>query len=672
MSLALLGELDAIAASVSSELYRGKSVIVVGPTGSGRLTLASKLQRALGPHGVHVSLPPFQGHDGPAHGLLQIAAALNEEAMEIARDTARPIGERAAALATIAAREARVIVVRLPESWRLLGLVSASRARREANARAFFAGLTGGGASVVVIAHEESAELAGDLAERLELPPPAIEPGALADAARWGAYGPAFERVRACVGAERLSPIQFRGLVGAAALGQDPDELVATLAAGIRDLRPVIDAIVERLLDPGNRPIADAFVRLASARFPVDRTLALAVAAPPAGHTPFFTECIAYEHDGALRLPDQVRAEISFALRKRRPGWRTHDALAAHHRSRDGAVQPPRDASKIMHWLERAHHLGHMALHGEAEWESLSLAGPEQILDRAWSLSAEYRQFARAAALYERVLKADPKDAYAWHYLGFNLERTGAPRVDVERAYRNAIERDSANPWWNARLVTFLIKDLRYDAADREWAKSLERVDPNGTRVRRDPLLARHFHCWVVNEWLDAGEVERAARAYRMIPRQWLGEHVVLERLRQRFEDALEAVALGESVYPADFPIAKRWLRPVLLERTWGGQELADWMPGRVLSVDAEGVTFVGALVQSERRVFKRTVAATEWTEWSGSAAEPDQFFEMGFYGEERAMVRVRLVNAAPDVDEDDEGYEVLSGGALPTDPTPA
>jgi hypothetical protein len=74
-------------------------------------------------------------------------------------------------------------------------------------------------------------------------------------------------------------------------------------------------------------------------------------------------------------------------------------------------------------------------------------------------------------------------------------------------------------------------------------------------------------------------------------------------------------------------------------------------------------VTFAGALATSERRVFKRTVTAGEWKAWAGSPAEKDQFFEMGFYGEDKALVHVRLVNAlgqAPD--EEDETYEVISG----------
>ena len=663
MSLAALGDIDAIARDLVTEARTGKSTVVVGPTGSGRLTLSSKLRVLLGPRGIHVSLPPFQGHDGPTHGLLQIAAALGEAAVEVACDTTSLVGERARKLAANAAHDGRVIVVRVPESWQLRGDVSASRQRRESNAVALIEGLTTSGATVVLVLHEDSNDLASEIHERVELAPARIDKAELARPERWGSYRHAFELVRACERADRLSPIQFRVLVGATALGQNPDELIATLAGGIKDLRPVIDSLIERLVLAENKPVADAFIRLASARFPVEKKLALDIAAPPEGHIPLFTECVGYVHDGRLRVPDQVRAEVMNALRRRRPGWRTHDALAQHHRSLDGVSAPPADASKITHWLERAHHLGHMGWRGETEWESLHLAGPEQILDRAWSLSAEYRSFEPAADLYRRVLKAAPKDAYAWHYLAYNLERTSAPREEVEAAYRMAVEIDPPNPWWNSRLITFLIKDLRYGAADAEWAKSLERVDPKGDRVRRSPLLARHFHCWVVEEWLRHGEVERAARVYRMIPRRWFDEHVVLERLRQRFEDALEAIELGESVYPADVPIAKRWQEPLMLQPTWNELERQDWMPGRVLKTAADAVSFVVASGGTERRVFKQTASIDEWKGWAGSAPRQDQFFEMGFYGANKNVVHVCPANAqASDSLDSDDGYDVMTG----------
>src|SRR6185312_15085800 len=117
-----------------------------------------------------------------------------------------------------------------------------------------------------------------------------------------------------------------------------------------------------------------------------------------------------------------------------------------------------------------------------------------------------------AATVYEECMKRFGEDPYSAHYLGFNIDRAGrqAPErlPEAERWLRLAVDLDEGNPWWNGRLVTFLIREARYIAARSEWFKAVERIDPENERVRRDSWLASHVHYWVASEWLEQGQVE--------------------------------------------------------------------------------------------------------------------------------------------------------------------
>ncbi len=193
------------------------------------------------------------------------------------------------------------------------------------------------------------------------------------------------------------------------------------------------------------------------------------------------------------------------------------------------------------------------------------------------------------------------------------------------------------NAWRKSRLVTFLIRDLRYSAADEEWRRSVERLDRMESRASRDPWLARHVLRQVADEWLQHGQVDRARAVFRRISNSVVVKDPQLLELRQRLDDATEAVVLGESVYPACVPIHERWRGPRVLPE---GQ--VQWMPGRVLAVDAQDVAFVVATPDSQRRVFKQRASVEDWTRWSGgSAPRVDMFFEIGFYGAEKDEVKV-------------------------------
>jgi tetratricopeptide (TPR) repeat protein len=663
-----LSHLRGLANQLANEAESGRIPLVIASTGAGRWTLADILVReTLQARAIDVRLPPFDAHDAAVHGLFQVAASLGPSALETARDAHTSMSARAEALATRVRDSKRVLIVHVPESWWVMPVPpNAGRKQREDRGRDLLKGLIAN-APAIVLLHDCSRELFRDLGRAVVLehllPPPRLDPTVLDDEERWGPYASAFRQVVTTPGSERLSPIQLRLLVGLSALGEDPSEHVAALGGSSR-LVPLAERLGEILSLPERKELGDVVRRFLRARFPLPRATALRVSRCPAEHVPLLTDCISYEQDGGLRVADTVRVRL-----RGRAGTvaypEAHQMLAAHHRELDGAAAPPAERSKVVNWLERAYHLGRSGAAGTDEWEEMALA-PEQLLDRAWSLSVEHRNFHGGAQLYRRYLRDYGEDAYAFHYLAFNLDRAGAERDDVERSYRRAVELDPTNPWWNSRLVTFLIRDLRYQAADEEWRKCLERIDPQEARIERDPWLGRHVHRWVAQEWLAHGEAERAFAAFRLIPREVTRDDPVLRELRQRLEDARESIQLGESVYPATVPIHERWRKPRILADRKDDQPLQKWTPGRILDANSDMLTFVVAL-PAEKRVFKQQVSQQEWRKWGGSSPRPDRFFEMGFYGKDAEIIEVReLPDVADDIQltltfEDDEELAPLS-----------
>ncbi|MGO8998163.1 MAG: tetratricopeptide repeat protein [Polyangiaceae bacterium] len=633
MNVADLSDVTARATKVARDAPTKTPLVVVGPTGAGRWSLGAEVVRLLGTQAIDVFLPPFEAQDAALHGLLQVAAVFGAAAMEEARKDAGPLRDRAAAVAARAVEAKRVLVIRVPESWCLVGSANTDgRAFREQRAKDLFAGwLSTPKFRAVLLLHDKSLGLVewvegieGITCRRDSLPKPKVNREALQDESRWGSYAAAFGEVRRTEGVEGLSPIQLRLLVGLTHLGERPIDIVPTLWGGAGQLGPLLDRYREILALPENRTLLDSVRRALRTRFPLPTSAALQIAGFPKEHVPLITECLAYEHDGYLRIPDAVRARLRAP---RSQDDATHTKLAEFHKGLDGAKKPPAKPAKIVHWLEKAHHLAHAGPGAAAQWDELEVSA-EQLLDRAWSLSVEHHDWASAAKIYKRILDRNlltrsSDKAYAVHYLGFNLERAGSPPTDVEKAYREAVKLETGNAWWNSRLVTFLIRDLRYAAADDEWRRSVERLDPMESRVSRDPWLARHVHRRVADEWLQHGQVDRARAVFRRIPNSVVVRDPQLLELRQRVEDATEAVVLGESVYPTHVPVRERWRAPRVLPE---GQ--AKWMPGRVLAVDAQGVAFVVATPDSQRRVFKQRASVDEWTRWSGgSPPRVDMFF---------------------------------------------
>jgi tetratricopeptide (TPR) repeat protein len=641
------------AASVLEAVERHRRFWVTGAPGAGRWGLAQQLKEQQ-PKTHVIQLPPVDEADSAVHGLLQSAAVLGADALREAATDSKPLQARARQVAEALAREGWTLVVYLPGSWTFrrramdpAGLIHQQRGLE----------LLGGWAEarelkLVVLTAPLALQVVPPFlrvlppAARLALRSQKASRDMLAEAGAWGTYAEGVDRLRSAMDLELdVTPLQLRLMVALVELGDDPRALLRSVASSRNvHARADLDALELRLEGalsrPDKAPLRQGLHRVLQARFPLPLAEAQRLSRLPEADMPLLSRCIGHGDD-VVRVDERVRRML-LRLTTDSPQQAEPDAhleLASYHQQRDGAlgVEQAR-GEQVLHWLEKVHHLGHAGARGTQQWSALKLTVREFFWDRARALSIEHRDYQEAAAVYQQCLdKVDPEDAYSWHYLGFNLDRAGRQRRRAEEAFRKAVELDPANPWWNGRLVTFLIEQSRFRAAEEEWRALQERVDPDGAQVR-GPSLALNMHRWVVQAWLDRGEVERARRVFNAIPLHVISEHRKLQELRHRLEDAEEVRQLGESVYPAGTPMEARWRESLYLERVNPhGAPLREWFPGRVVHASSRGVRVVVATPDARpeaRQVVVRELTRDQWRRATGGTALPraDSFIEVGTY----------------------------------------
>ena len=645
------------AARVEERLRRAP-VWVFGPPGSGRSELASELSKRIPT--VLVEPPGQDEVDAPIHALSQCAQTPDEVAL--AFDEKHPLEYRARGLAAALESKGQTLVVRVPGSWRFTTEQrSADRQRRERDTFAIIQGWLSGSKQVVLLTNtrDDVDALARrfDSQQAIGLPRVTIRSGALLEAERWGPYlGAAQEVQRALENATaRLTPLQVRLLVGVVALGGDAARLVRMVQD--QDFASDLVPLVGRLKSQVQRHHPGLWPRLlviARARFPLRREDVLSLAELSGEHAPLLPQCVGYG-DELIRIPETVRDAL---LDNTDDQTDAHQRLALQYQRRDGALAPLElSGEQLKTWLEKTHHLAQVpasTLVGLQKWEALSHPSRFLLWDRARTLSRVYHRYADAASLFKRALdEFGPNDDYSWHYYAFNRQRDGHADRETEAAYRQAVSPalqsgeanpGHPNPWWNARLVTYLITGGKEEAAQRAWSAALEAIDPERQRVKESPWLSLHFHQWVVRAWLDVGNVARAREAFGLIPEHFGLTELKLKELKWRLEDAEEAELLAESVYPVNVDPARRWRQP-----QGEADDVTGWAPGRVVSADKNGVVVVMAEMREGKpvkRVVRTKFTAKQWLALTGARAQQAHgFFELQVRNTKQQVV---MIPAAP------------------------
>lgn len=665
--------LDAKAEEVRGALGQGSRVQVMAVPGTGRRALLRCLEEKLGEEAVSVAMPPLDDVDASLHGLLQAASALGKGAVEGATEDKCTLRDRALKVGQDLAASHRCLLVWIPSSWDPGENAPTPDAElRHSRAEELLSGWFAASSLRIVLIMSAGSEKLVERASQgisawrsMRLDSPRVTASALEPAEAWGAYAGAADALRKALEKRphlTCTPLQTRLLVGLVGLGEQPAGLLDWLVPRRHSSFALERLLCETLDAPKHRTLKKSLQRFLRARLPLPREVVARITQVPKEHAPLLTECIT-AGGAEVQVTESVRRASVKEFRRPLPDPATHLALADYHEKLDGAASPAGAFRHITHWLEKTHQLGRSGPEGAERWRALDLPSRELYWDRARSLSAEHRRYLEAAELFRECLERfDERDAYSWHYRGYNLDCAGAQRKAAEHAFREAVRLRPTHPWYNGRLVTFLIDQARFRDADQEWQQVLTRIDPDGEAAFRAPWLLREIHRWVVKAWLRSGEVRRAQEVFDDIPDLGLDEAPWIRELRQDLEDAEEAERLGESVYPAETPIAERWRRPEALvsEQDQLGHPLLSWYPGRIVAVDEEGVhaaLATHAEDPKQQRLIARTLSADEWARYGFCpAAEAEgRFILLAVYGPEGEGESVKIIpvqhHAAP-VDE--------------------
>ena len=452
-------------------------------------------------------------------------------------------------------------------------------------------------------------------ASRPVLPAPRLSPGAL-DPDRWGpALGVAMRELLGHGVDMDMGPVALRVALAARALGT-PLATVQDASRGAHDsarllrLLPLVHVALAR-----HPAVQTGLQLLVSLRNPLPavQLSALLGSTVDAWQLDVLRHGLAYGRD-VVKVAALVRAKISEGALT----TRQHDRLVEACEALDGL--PTLWQTTAVDWWAEKHHQGPLSSHAERLLDEARTAfpSPAWFWARGKSLSVAGHHDA-AVGVYKACLERFPHDSYALHYLAFNLERAGLERSAAEAGFRSAVALEPENPWWNARMVSFLIHQGRMVDAETEWEHVLDRLDPDGTRTATDRWLVDHVHYWIAKAWLAAGDPLRAARVLEPVPTEVLSDRAT--RLVEQIADAAEAESLGTSVYPSSVATGSRWRAP----RLASGLQVRRWFPGRVLAAAAGQVLVVYAVPEDpaeDRRVVEARFDADRWQQLSGVSVE--------------------------------------------------
>ncbi|MBN1209975.1 MAG: tetratricopeptide repeat protein [Myxococcaceae bacterium] len=501
--------------------------------GSGLRTLATTLSHGREDTAL-VELLDLEEPDAPAAGLLQaIAAVPDADARQRLIEKLPATRDAALAVVKALAEAKKALVVLIPPAWGRAGEDPAEDDEHRARGRALLQGFATAPRLVLLSDFQVDLSALGvsSLPEvRLQAHLVPLEP----ESAAWGRYAAVARQLGEALPPGQLnSPLVWRLAVGTLAL-QAPlaevQEWCRRPAAGA--LARLVALLAGRIrLTPG---LVGPVRRALRIRRPLPPDVLVSVTGLPAEHAPLLTECLGYGNP--VRISPSLRAQLVDALAGREaPLEEAHAALARHYQLLDGVASPGQVGTvpQMEAWVERAHHLACAGDEGTRDWDALELPSPEFYWDRARALSIRYKRYEQAAQVYLACLERFSDDDYSHHYAAWNLEKAQREPELSREHYAQAVMLAPDNPWWNARLVGFLIRSGQRAEARFAWQRALQSVDPDGTATARSAWLASHLHYWVAEAWLDVGHWREAQRVVQGIPAE------IRERSYRPFKELL-------------------------------------------------------------------------------------------------------------------------------------
>ncbi|WP_437720602.1 hypothetical protein [Sorangium sp. So ce861] len=297
--------------------------------------------------------------------------------------------------------------------------------------------------------------------------------------------------------------------------------------------------------------------------------------------------------DGALIVPAalarQIRALLSDEL-----AAEAHRFAAVYHRDRHERVRQREDvAAAIREEMEEIYQLTRMGDAAALLARSLQFVEQYDALGKSLSQKAlgappeqEEKLRRDAVRAYERAIEHDARDAYAHHYIGYNLDLLGAEPERVEREYVKARDLDPGHPWHHGRYVGFLVTRAWMEEAREAWERALGDLADAGGPLQ--PAVYEELHAQVARLLLARSELDFAADVLEDVPGElranpwWRALHQLHVCLEEDRDERL--------VFPPVVALEDRWNGPHLIAGVQDLDKVQQWRPGRVIGRDARVV----------------------------------------------------------------------------------
>ncbi len=422
-----------------------------------------------------------------------------------------------------------------------------------------------------------------DWGPSLQVPASADVARVLADPAITGLPGAAAVRQLPAPPAHR-SPLELRLLVAIETRRRHA-------AADAIAARLPLDALIDQLLDSLGPAAQQGCLRASVMRTAFDdQAMAAFWRGAADADLPLVRSALLVSSAGGWVLPDAVANRVRAREVAPTDLDRAHRIAAEFHGRAFTASskRPPQDLlqSATRHELEQLHHLvvvgdldalearkPYFVDYFDAIGRQLGQRGVRRYGSRDGTAALKL-----ATKAYQRALAIDDDDAYAHHYLAYNLDLLARTPDQVETHYRRALTLESGHVWHHGRLITFLITDGRALDAGAAWDEATARFPAP------QPLwLYEELHRQVARLLLDRGELDFAERVVAALPSEvaclpWArSERRLLSRLRDAAND--------RRVFPSSFDGARRWIGPHLIDPALRSKVKA-WWAGRIEAWD--------------------------------------------------------------------------------------
>lgn len=409
----------------------------------------------------------------------------------------------------------------------------------------------------------------------------------------------------------RRSPIELRLLV---AIEHAHGQGKAALDAGMPPL-----ALLQQALDAWGSGARRALRRLSVLRTPFDDEVleALLGGASPAIEA-MIRRVVLHQTSSGWLVPEIVSRAVRPGAGQRDRALpddpderRGHEvARAFHRRAFERAASGDVLLTSIRHELEELHHL--TQLHDAAGVlersvyfvDTYNALGKRlgQLGVRSQDEGRRRLWFERAVTAYERVLELDEHDAYAHHYLAYNVDWLATDAARAEQHYQAALEQRPDQIWYHGRWTSFLITRGRVLEARRAWSVAVEQFGDD-----RPGWLFDELHRQIARLLLHRGELDFA----KLVLDDLSDEAAALPwaRAERRLLERLEQAARDELVFPSSVDPARRWDGPHLVHIE-ARPSVKRWWAGRIEAwLDREVVL---RLAERPGRFGRKTLPASE------------------------------------------------------------